>query len=377
MRLAGHGKLQRLRVPEAVRLITIFEHIGGQLAARQISSGNPEAAATPTIGSQDHVEQSDPAKAASGEGQEPKTADGASAVWIDLVNPSRAEEKQIERLVGIQVPTREEMAEIEVSSRLYSERGAHYMTATIIYAVDMPEPQSTAITFILSEKHLITVRYAEPRAVRLFLSRANQGDTPCNTPVAVMIGLLEAIIDREADLIERLQLETEKIAQHIFDMRGGQRSRTGRFDVTLKQIGRVGEISARARESLLSLGRVITYLSQVVVLRDDGKDVRQRLKTEAKDVQSLSDHIHYLSNRITFMLDATLGMVSIEQNQIIKLFSVAAVMLMPPTLIASIYGMNFKNMPELGWDWGYPMALGLMVASAIGFYAYFRRRGWL
>lgn len=367
-------------------MITIYEHVGGQLAARQLTSGPPAEIAPSATGREDqsegqvedHVEQSDTVEpTARPAGPEPTAADCAAAIWIDLVNPSRMDEKRIEQLVGIQVPTREEMAEIEVSSRLYFERGAHYMTANIIYAVDTPEPQSTAITFVLSEKHLITVRYAEPRAMRLFLTRANQGDTPCNTPVSVMIGLLEAIIDREADLIERLQSETEKIAQTIFEMRGGQRSRTGRFDVTLKQIGRVGEISARVRESLLSLGRVITYLSQVVVLRQDVEEVRQRLRTEEKDVQSLSDHIHYLTNRINFMLDATLGMVTIEQNQIIKLFSVAAVMLMPPTLIASIYGMNFKNMPELGWDWGYPMAIGLMVASAIGFYAYFRRRGWL
>ncbi len=360
-------------------MITIYEHVGGQLAARQLTSGSPAELPPPNGGdgqhdapAGDHVEP-----APSHTGPEPTAADCAAAIWIDLVHPSRRDEMQIEKLAGIQVPTREEMAEIEVSSRLYFERGAHYMTANIIYAVDMPEPQSTAITFVLSEKHLITVRYAEPRAMRLFLTRANQGDTPCNTPVSVMIGLLEAIIDREADLIERLQLETEKIAQTIFDMKGGQRSRTGRYDITLKQIGRVGEILARVRESLLSLGRVVTYLSQVVVLRHDAEEVRQRLRTEEKDVQSLSDHIHYLTNRINFMLDATLGMVTIEQNQIIKLFSVAAVMLMPPTLIASIYGMNFKNMPELGWDWGYPMAIGLMFASAIGFYAYFRRRGWL
>ncbi len=360
-------------------MITIYEHVGGQLAARQLTSGSLAEVLPPANGpEEDRVEQSDALDPVPNSiGPEPTAADCAAAIWIDLVNPSRMEEKQIERLVGIQVPTREEMAEIEVSSRLYFERGAHYMTANIIYAVDTPEPQSTAITFVLSEKHLITVRYAEPRAMRLFLTRANQGDTPCNTPVSVMIGLMEAIIDREADLIERLQLETEKIAQTIFEMKGGQRSRTGRFDVTLKQIGRVGEISARVRESLLSLGRVITYLSQVVVLRQDVEEVRQRLRTEEKDVQSLSDHIHYLTNRINFMLDATLGMVTIEQNQIIKLFSVAAVMLMPPTLIASIYGMNFKHMPELGWEWGYPMALGLMVASAIGFYVYFRRRGWL
>ena len=299
------------------------------------------------------------------------------AIWIDLINPSKDEDKAIERMVGLQVPTREEMAEIEVSSRLYTENGAHYMTANILYAVDSPEPQGTAVTFILTDKNLITVRYAEPRAFRLFLSRAGKGDTSCDTPVAIMLGLLEAIIDREADLIERLQTETEKIAQTIFDMKGGSRTHASRFDVMLRQIGRVGEITARARESLLSLGRVITYLSQVVVLRQDAESIRQRLRTEEKDVQSLTDHVQYLNTRINFMLDASLGMVTIEQNQIIKLFSVAAVMLMPPTLIASIYGMNFKYMPELQWEWGYPYALGLMVASSIGFFIYFRRKGWL
>ena len=362
-------------------MITIYEHVAGQLNARRISTG-----AAPPAASAEGEAVGQAAEEAAADIAEPgvsvtepipSPADCAGAIWLDLVNPSREEERQIEHLVGVQVPTREEMAEIEVSSRLYFERGAHYMTANIIYAVDSPEPQSTQITFILSEKHLITVRYAEPRAVRLFLTRANQGDTSSDTPVSIMIGLMEAIIDREADLIERLQLETEKIAQNIFEMKGGQRSRTGRYDVTLRQIGRVGEISARVRESLLSLGRVITYLSQVVVLRQDVETVRQRLRTEEKDVQSLSDHIHYLTNRINFMLDATLGMVTIEQNQIIKLFSVAAVMLMPPTLIASIYGMNFRHMPELAWEWGYPMAIALMVISALGFYVYFRRRGWL
>ena len=358
-------------------MITIYEHAKGQLYARQVSPSPTPAQPSGGIAEAPDASLPVPMPPPAPATAVPSAEDCAHAIWLDLVNPSRDEERHIERLVGVQVPTREEMAEIEVSSRLYSERGAYYMTANIIYAVESPEPQSTAITFILTDKRLITVRYAEPRAVRLFLTRANQGDTSCDTPVSIMIGLMEAIIDREADLIERLQLETEKIAQNIFDMKGGQRSRTGRYDVTLRQIGRVGEISARVRESLLSLGRVITYLSQVVVLRQDAEAVRQRLRTEEKDVQSLSDHIHYMTGRINFMLDATLGMVTIEQNQIIKLFSVAAVMLMPPTLIASIYGMNFRQIPELTWDYGYPFALFLMIASALGFYAYFRRRGWL
>ena len=353
-------------------MITVFERIDGQLAARQLSGGETSPVssgeAPPTV---------------AGSAPQPASAEVrdrdacAAAIWFDLVNPSRDEERRLEGIIGVPIPTREEMAEIEVSSRLYFERGAHYMTANILYAVDSPEPQGTAMTFILSGTQLTTVRYAEPRAVRLFLNRANAGDTSCDTPVAIMVGLLEAIIDREADLIERLQVETEKIAQNIFDMKGGQKSRNARFDITLRQVGRVGEISARVRESLLSIGRVITYLSQVVVLRQDDETIRQRLRTEEKDVQSLSDHIQYLSNRINFMLDATLGMATIEQNQIIKLFSVAAVMLMPPTLIASIYGMNFKHMPELNWVWGYPWALGLMVLSAVLPWLFFKRKGWL
>jgi magnesium transporter len=301
----------------------------------------------------------------------------AAAVWIDLVNPSSGEERDIERLIGLQVPTREEMSEIEVSSRLYQEKGAHFMTATILYHVDLPDPQATAITFILTDKQLITVRYAEPRSFQLFLSRAQKGDIGCNTPMAVLLGLLEAIIDREADLVERLQSETEKLAQLIFDIRGGSRTRTARFDVLLRQIGRVGEITSRLRESLLSIGRLLTYLYQVAQQRNEADGLRQRIRTEDKDVQSLSDHATYLNARITFMLDASLGMVSIEQNQIIKLFSVVAVILLPPTLIASIYGMNFHHMPELDWFWGYPMALGLMVISALLPYLYFRRKGWL
>jgi magnesium transporter len=303
--------------------------------------------------------------------------DVEQALWLDLVNPSREEEAEVERLTAIQIPTREEMHEIEVSSRLYQEGGAHYMTATVMFAVDSPDPQTTTVTFILTDQRLITVRYAEPRAFLLFLARARKGDASCGSPTAILLGLLEAIIDREADLIERLQADTEKIAQSIFDIKGGSRTRTSRYDIVLKQIGRVGELNSRARESLLSMGRLLTYLSQVVRLRQENSTLVQRLRTEEKDVQSLSDHVAYMGTRITFMLDASLGMVSIEQNQIIKLFSVAAVMLMPPTLVASIYGMNFKHMPELDWVWGYPMGIALMILSAALPYLYFRRKGWL
>ena len=307
-----------------------------------------------------------------------ETADSCeAALWIDLVNPTKDEEARVERMLGIEIPTREELGEIELSSRVYSEDGAHFLTATVIHQADTPAPQTTTITFILTEKRLVTVRYAEPKAFPIFLSRAGKGETTCGGAMAIMVGILEAVIDRQADLVERLQLETEKAASTVFDLKGGSGTRQRRYDVVLKQLGKAGETASKARESLLSLERVLTYMTHLGNTRREDDSVRRRIKTETRDVVALSDHITYLSGRQTFMLEAVIGMVSIEQNQIIKLFSVAAVMLMPPTLVASVYGMNFKHMPELEWQLGYPFALLLMVLGAVLPFFYFKRKGWL
>jgi magnesium transporter len=169
----------------------------------------------------------------------------------------------------------------------------------------------------------------------------------------------------------------DQLSQSIFGVKGGQRTRALRFDAKIKAIGREGELTSRSRESLLTLGRLLTYLGHVMTERGADKSLRARLKTANRDVQSLADHIGYLSTKITFLLDATLGMINNEQNTIIKIFSVLAVTLMPPTLVGTIYGMNFKYMPELGWPLGYPMALGLMVVSAVIPWVYFKRKGWL
>jgi magnesium transporter len=300
-------------------------------------------------------------------------------VWIDLLNPTRAEDALVEQALSIAVPTREEMAEIEASSRLYQEGGTHYMTAVVLHQLDMPNepPVATPVTFILAGTRLVTVRYAEPRAFQLFLTRAQKKDAACTSGVVVLAGLLEAIIDREADRVERIQAEVDRLTQTIFRVKGGERTRTLRFDANIRAIGREGELTSKSRECLLTLDRLLTYLAHVMVERGDDKQVRARAKTAHRDVQSLADHIGYLSTKITFLLDATLGMISNEQNTIIKTFSVLAVALMPPTLVGTIYGMNFRNMPELGWTLGYPLALGLMVLSAVLPWLYFKRKGWL
>jgi magnesium transporter len=312
--------------------------------------------------------------------QDDATAFDTGTVWIDLLNPTKDEDALVEKALGIAIPTREEMAEIEASSRLYQEGGAHYMTAVVLYQPEAPNEAAiaTPVTFILAGHRLVTVRYAEPRALKIFLNRVHKKDAPCMSGTAILVGLLEAIIDREADRVERIQGEVDKLSQTIFGVkRGSERSRSLRFDVNIRTIGHEGELTSRSRESLLTLGRLLTYLGHVMSERGDDKALKARVKTANRDIQSLADHIGYLSTKITFLLDATLGMINNEQNSIIKIFSVLAVALMPPTLVGTIYGMNFQNMPELGWTYGYPWALGLMVISALLPWLYFKRKGWL
>src|ERR1700720_2896240 len=294
-----------------------------------------------------------------------------SAVWIDLVKPTAAEDRAVERLAGIAVPTREDMQEIEISSRLYIENGARYMTATLMCAADTQNPRTTAVTFILASHRLVTVRYDEPRPFVLVENKLARSCPPGITGEMVLMELLDAVIDRNADILERAGSDMDTISHDIFEPGGAARpGHAKRYSDILIAIGRKGDLTSKVRESLVSIGRVVTFVTAAVDVKWS-KDMREQLKTMQRDVVSLSDHASYLSNKITFVLDAMLGVVNLEQNNIIKLFSVMAVVLMPPTLIASIYGMNFKIMPELEWTHGYPLALVMMLLAAVAPYMYF------
>jgi magnesium transporter len=300
-----------------------------------------------------------------------------AAVWIDLVMPSPGEDKAVERLVGVAIPTREEMQEIELSSRLYVENGARYMTATLMCQSDTPIPKTTPVTFILAGHRLITVRYDEPKPFAIARHKLTRYCSATVSGEAVFIDLLDAVVDRCADLLERVGTEIDQVSHNIFER---DRARTPKYyAVLLQTIGRKGELASKVRESLVSIGRLLIFAANEA--ETEGmrwpKDQRALLKSMLRDSQSLSDHATYLSNKITFLLDAMVGVVTIEQNNIIKIFSVAAVAFLPPTLIASIYGMNFKHMPELNWEYGYLVAIFLMVLAAILPYLYFKWRKWL
>lgn len=299
-----------------------------------------------------------------------------ATIWIDLLDPTAAEEDTIEKTLKLDVPTRAEMREIEASNRFYQEYSAYYMTAFVIYGGDTDNVNTSNVTFILTGNRLVTVRYGEPKAFPLFADKACKGDLQAATGAQIMAGLLEALVQRQADLIERVQDEVEKLAPQIFDIKSS-RSRGRKLEIILRTIGKEGDIVSRAQESSLSLHRTLQYFADAARERSEDPKLIARIDTAQRDINSLADSLRSMSNRVNFLLDATLGMISTEQNQIIKLFSVMSVMLMPPTLVASVYGMNFKLMPELEWHYGYPMAIVLMIVSAVIPFIYFRRRGWL
>lgn len=306
---------------------------------------------------------------------------GEGPVWLDLLNPTPEEDACVERALGISLPSREEMQEIEVSARLYNEGGAEFMTVTAIAKLDSDEPITTPITFVLKGTSLATIRFAEPRAFRGMLARAQRpGAVACATGEQVMLSLIEALIDRMADTLERVAADTDAISRSVFrhKSKNGRPSKQRDLAATIEQIGSNGDLLTKLRESLVSINRLLSYHSTVEAEdKRSLKEMRVRIKSLQRDAAALSDQSTFLSNKTNFLLDATLGLINLEQNQIIKIFSIVAVVLMPPTLVASIYGMNFNHMPELNWTLGYPMALLLMVITAAVPYLWFKREGWL
>jgi magnesium transporter len=300
------------------------------------------------------------------------------AIWIDMIEPSKEEETAIESVLGVEVPTPEEMREVESSSQVYREGDATFMTIRIMNISSSPSPRLTAATFILTPDHLITLRYGSPSPFRVFSERLAAQSELLDSPKSTMIGLLETIVGRVADILENVGDQLDKVSECLFTENSSisLKRPAPDLEVMLQSIGRSGDLASRVRESLHSIDRITPAL----VRKQDAplpKELAERLSTLRRDVRSLLDHDAYLTSKIQFLLDSNLGLISIQQNAIIKFFSVAAVIFLPPTLVASIYGMNFEHIPELKWIYGYPFALALMVVSSVVPYWYFKRRRWL
>jgi magnesium transporter len=306
----------------------------------------------------------------------------ADALWFDLFNPTDEERARVEAALAIALPTREEMREIEPSSRFYVENGAIYMTATVLNRADDPNPSADPFTFVLARRALATLRYVDPKPVATFTHRISRQAHACGSGEEALIGLLEAFIDRIADILERMSIDLDAISRSIFDDRYSTSPRRDAerrdLQLVLKQLGRTDDLATTARESVHSITRMTRFFGSVfeVETKKETKDIKARLKALARDMESLAEHASFETGKVNFLLNATLGMINIEQNRIIKLFSVAAVVFLPPTLVASIYGMNFQSMPELKWSFGYAWAICLMIISAVVPYVWFKRKGW-
>ncbi|MCJ8510118.1 magnesium transporter CorA family protein [Rhizobium lemnae] len=304
----------------------------------------------------------------------------APAQWYDLLKPSASEVSFIEAALGLSLPTRDEMEEIELSARLYQEDGAEFMTMTALTNLDGDAPAKTPVTFILKGNQLVTVRYAEAKPFLMFAGRAMRSNGQNYVSgEETMLGLIEAIIDRLADVLERMGNEIDGISREVFRGKSAKSSEKERdLQSLIDQLGQKGDFLSSIRESLVSISRLVAYHSALETQsRKPTKETRQLAKLLQRDATSLGDHATFLSGKINFLLDATLGLINLEQNQIIKIFTVASVVFLPPTLVASVYGMNFQAMPELQWQLGYPWAVVLMILSAALPFLYFKRRGWL
>lgn len=294
-----------------------------------------------------------------------------SVIWIDLMAPTAAEDAAVERVMGLSVPTREEMAELEASSRLYREDGAVFVTADIIQNGDTDMPSLEPVTFILTGGPLITVRYFDPRPFAILIDKMAREPSMCTTGAGLFLHLMEAVVDRASDILSVNAARCEAIAQHIFTP-----GRTVGFEKLIAKLGRGHMANARIEQSLSGLARVFAYVAPDERI-ERLPDARDHLKSLSADAASLIAHNQAVAASINFQLSAALGLINIEQSSIIKIVSVASAVILPPTLIASIYGMNFQHMPELPQTWGYPAALIAMLISAAIPLIWFRRKGWL
>jgi len=300
----------------------------------------------------------------------------AESCWIDLVHPDAREEALVEALIGVEVPSRDELRDIEPSSRLYIENGAAYLTASVVWKSETDFAEIADVGFVLAGGRLVTIRYAEPKAFAIFAANTAREFSGLDGR-DVLTRLIEAMIDRCAEVLESRSRRIDALSTEVFSRGAANNPEavTRDLEATLGVIASHQRTIAKVRESLMSLARVSGFLQTMPEMSAE-KVFKQRCRAMAVDIQSLSEHADFISENIIFLLDASLGLISVQQNQVMKVLSVAAMIFLPPTFIGTVYGMNFQDMPELSQPWAYPIALAIMAVSALGPYLWFKRKGW-
>lgn len=300
-------------------------------------------------------------------------------VWIDLLSPMPDEVARAEALMGLRLPTREQMAEIEESSRLRRVPGAMHVTVLALAFADTDAPRLAPVSFMLARGRLATLHHVDSKPFLSFRRRAAHQGFPVPKAEAVLRALIEAIVERTAAVLRRVAVELDSLAGGSFRVATPPAGAGPRDDLrTLKRLGQAGHLIAKAHESLGSLARMLDFLARGQMGEGVvGKETRRWARGARLDVTGLDEYAHFLSRKVGLLLDTTLGRINAEQTAIVKLVSVLTVALFPPLLVTSVFGMNFAAMPELQSPAGYPLALALTVLAAVVPLWFFRRRGWL
>ncbi len=287
-------------------------------------------------------------------------------LWIDLLLPTEEEIKWVEKNFYVEFPSKQETQEIEISSRYWEDEESITINAYFLIT-EKEHVFNETVTFILKGHLLVTVRYRDLRTFREMVQRLLKNPRSYEDGYYILAGIMEIRIDTDADTLEFITKEISKLSKIVF---------TG-IDITeqiLETISYYEDFNMTIRENLIDKQRILSSLLKSYKIP---KEVREELRIMIKDINSLIDYTTFNFERLDYLQNTFLGLLNIEQNQVIKIFTIMSVIFLPPTLIASIYGMNFQYMPELSWKYGYPLALIMMVISAIIPLVVFKKKGWL
>ena len=302
-----------------------------------------------------------------------------NAVWVDLQTATPDEIDRVQQATGLTVPSEANISEIEASSRLASRNGALYLNMPLVrFAEDGLRTVSAG--FVLCPDRLISVRFAPNRIFENYSEHVPRGSTAPSSSAHIFVDLMEAIVDRQADVLEQVRADLDTISHEIFAMgvkqEGGRKAEDNILRHTLGQIGRIGDLISHVRDTQVGAARIAPYV-ETMAAEWLPKPLVPRLATLRQDIASVSDFDTYLNDKLQFSLDATLGFINIAQNNVMKVMAIASVVGIPPVLIAGIYGMNFKNIPEYDWAWGYAWGWGLIILTTLIPLAVFRWRKWI
>jgi magnesium transporter len=292
-------------------------------------------------------------------------------IWIDLADPTEEERELVQSVFRLELPEDEELQNLQASARYYQDEYGVHIRSTFIQTSNAT-PSNVTMSFTLHEGRLLTMHDEDLTFLRLFRMQARAGTVIVNDAMDILLGCYELAVEQDADVLEEMYKTLDEVAALVLSRE--KHITGGVMRDNIERIAAQEDLNGKVRLDLMDNRRALSFLLRS---RAISPAHTQAAKGILRDIESLNGHTGFIFDKINFLMDALLGMINLEQNKIIKIFSIAAVVFLPPTLVASIYGMNFDIMPELRWPWGYPSALLLMIVAGAAPYLYFRRKGWL